>query len=116
MSQVRQVPNQNGRQRRGDADHGNCRLPPSPGLTVPAETDDVAHCHHHRRTLVLSTKITAAGSTRHVKGGQHLGGAQPNQEFAGDAIAPAELFGTVRTHVAGGDRGGGAKQLAGLLR
>src|SRR5262249_9197846 len=59
-----QVPDDSGGQCRGDADRGNRQLPPPPspaGLAVPAGTEDVAHCHHHRAASVLGTKIATAG-------------------------------------------------------
>ena len=46
VPQTRQVPDDNAGQRHRDAGHGNRALPPPPlptGVTVPAETEDVAH-------------------------------------------------------------------------
>ena len=55
-------------------------------------------------------------SAGQVKSGQHLGGAEPNYELAGHAVALPELLGPVRPHVARGDHCRDAEELAKILR
>jgi anti-sigma regulatory factor (Ser/Thr protein kinase) len=57
----------------------------------------------------------AAGSADHVEVSQRLGGAQPDDDLAGRAVALSELLGPVGPQVASGDLRRGAEQLGGIL-
>ena len=54
-------------------------------------------------------------SVGQVKCGQHLGGAEPDNELAGYAVALPELFGPLRPHVARGDHCRDAEEFARIL-
>jgi hypothetical protein len=55
-------------------------------------------------------------SAGQVKSGQHLGGAEPNYELAGYAVALPKLLGQVWPHIARGDHCREADEFATVLR
>src|SRR5215475_2423151 len=55
-------------------------------------------------------------SAGQVKSGQHLGGAEPDYELAGYAVALPKLLGPVWPHITRGDHGRDAEEFARILR